>query len=213
MNKSDGLGNVVTKSLSSGTIIDLLKEYGEVGVDAILKEGALKDIPIINTIVALAKTGVSISDRILINKIMKFLTPMSQLTEDERQEMIEKLETDPAYGRKVGEHLVELLDKIDSDQKPGMIAAVFIAYAKGEIDIDMLNRLNVATESLPSFEVHQVRQFHGMQQEDRANMNVVTLQALMTAGLASAVSGWGCLVYQPSEVCEAFLKLNLDACN
>lgn len=91
-----------------------------------------------------------------------------------------------------------------------MLALVFKAYAKKEIDAQMFHRLVTVIETLPAFEVQEVRKFNDIPPDDRSKMNTSTLQALMTAGLANALSGYGCLVYKPSEVCEVFVRLNLD---
>jgi hypothetical protein len=108
MSKHHELETAVVETLSSGEVQDLMKEYAEIGIDAALSDGPLKDIPVIGTIIGLAKVGISISDRILIRKIIKFLGPLSDMSDKMRQEMIQKLEADAAYGRKVGEHLIEI---------------------------------------------------------------------------------------------------------
>jgi hypothetical protein len=210
MSKHHELGTAVVETLSSGEVQDLIKEYAEIGIDAALSDGPLKDIPVISTIIGLAKVGISISDRILIRKIIKFLGPLSDMSDKMRQEMIQKLETDAAYGRKVGEHLIEILDRLEAHRKPQMIASVFKAYAKGEIDATLLHRLNYAIDRIPSYEISEVRRIHEMPHEERLEANAATLQALLNAGLVNVISGYGALVYEPNDLCEIFLGLNLD---
>jgi hypothetical protein len=128
----------------------------------------------------------------------------------ERAEMVQRLESDPAYGRKVGEHLIELLDRIESRTKPEMVALVFKAYAASSIDAGMLHRLNNAIERIPHFEIPNVRKFRDIEPGDRLNFSATSLQALVHAGLATVGSGYGALVYEPNDVCSAFLHLDLD---
>ena len=78
-----------------------------------------------------------------------------------------------------------------------------------KIDAAMLHRLSSAIERLPGFEIDRLRPFCEAPQETR-DAPVVTLQNLSAAGLLNSVSGWGALVYQPNEVSEAFLRLELD---
>jgi hypothetical protein len=66
MNNPIELGSAVVKSLADESVAGLVKEYAEVGFDAVLSDGLLKDLPLVNTIVALGKLGVSISDRLLL---------------------------------------------------------------------------------------------------------------------------------------------------
>lgn len=210
MSKHHELGTAVVETLSSSEVQDLMKEYAEIGLDTALSEGLLKDIPLVGTIVGLAKVGISVSDRILIRKIIKFLGPLSDLSDKRRQEMVQKLEADTAYGRKVGEHLIEILDRLEAHCKPQMIALAFKAYAKGEIDATMLHRLNYAIDRIPSYEINKVRRIHEMSDEERLEANMATLQALLNAGLVNVASGFGALVYEPNDLCEVFLALNLD---
>ena len=91
-----------------------------------------------------------------------------------------------------------------------MLAKIFQAYAKQSIDGSMLNRLNHAVQQLPHFEISTVRRFHDATLEQRMEMSVESLGALTAAGLANPSSGFGALVYEPSEACKAFVKLNLD---
>ena len=210
MSKPKDLGLAVVESIQTDSTIDLVKEYCEIGIDAALSDGALKDLPIVSTIVAFGKLGVSINNRLLIIKLMKFLSQSQSMTAQERIEMVQKLESDPAYGRKVGEHLIELLDRIESQLKPEMLSLVFKAYAASEIDADMLHRLNNAIERIPHFEIPNIRVFNDMTPDDRLRFNASSLQAFVNAGLATLISGYGKLVYKPNEVCEKFLSIGLD---
>jgi hypothetical protein len=125
MTNSQELGTALVQTLRAEELPGVIGEYAEVGIDAVLSEGVLRDIPLVNTLVALAKFGLNVSDRLLINKLIKFLGPLDHLSPATRQEMVRKLEADPAYGRKVGEHLIELLDRVEAHLKPEMLASVF----------------------------------------------------------------------------------------
>ncbi len=125
----------------------------------------------------------TVHDRLFAKKILDLLTGLADLAVEERQELIARLEGDPKYGRKVGEHLVDLIDRIESHRKPAMVARVFKAYLRGEF-----------CEAAP-------------QERDAP---IVTLQSFQAAGLLNAASGWGALVYEPNEVTAAFLGLGLD---
>ena len=95
---------------------------------ATLSEDVLTKIPFASTIIALGKVGVAFSDRLLIFKIQNFLVSLNVLSERKRAGMISRLETDLAYGRRVGEHLVERLERIESHRKSVMTAFTLAAY-------------------------------------------------------------------------------------
>jgi hypothetical protein len=56
------------------TIIDI----AELGLDSVLQEGVLREVPIFGTIFSLCKTGVNIKERHLIRKTAKFITAFNQ---------------------------------------------------------------------------------------------------------------------------------------
>ena len=139
-----------------------------------------------------------------------FLSDFQAVEAQERAEMVQKLESDTAYGRKVGEHIIELLDRIESHIKPRMVALVFKAYSESHVDSSMLHRLNSAIEKIPLFEVRNIRQFSDVTPEERFKISPTSLQAFLNSGLADISSGLGKLVYKPNDVCANFLAFDLD---
>jgi len=107
----------------------------------------------------------------------------------DRQELVRKLESDPGYGRKVGEHLTELLDRIEVHRKPAMLVTVFLAYLKGEVDIAMFHRLNRSIELLPLHELSELRKYSEAPEKDRdAPMPTLGSPVNATPPLAAALS-------------------------
>lgn len=212
MSRNDGgLPKALVASIKSGRAVDLAQDYAEIGVDAVLEGGLLEEIPFVKTLVAISKLPSSVSDRLLIKKLIKFLGPLHHIGEADRVDLINRLENDPKYSRIVGEHFLELLSRIDSHSKPEMVAKVLLGYASGKIDAAMLHRLNAAIESLPFYEIPNVRTYFDAEPKERLEIPANTLQAIMMAGLATAASGWGSLVFEPTDVCEKFLELGLDS--
>jgi hypothetical protein len=80
MESSIKLGSAVVESMTNESAIEIAKEYAEIGIDAVLSEGVLKDIPVVNTLVAIGKLGVNIHDRILVKKLLAFLCNLRSLS-------------------------------------------------------------------------------------------------------------------------------------
>jgi hypothetical protein len=91
-----------------------------------------------------------------------------------------------------------------------MLARVFTAYVQEQIDARMMHRLIAAIERVPFFEVDSVRRIHEQSQAGQIDEPEHTMQALVGAGLMFAQSGWGGLVYSPTELCGVFVELDLD---
>ena len=113
-------------------------DYMEIGLDAILEDGLLKDIPVVNSIILLYKTGVNIRERFLIKKLLVFLTSLSDTTTEERLEFIQKHEKQSA---KIGEELIVLLDRLDHVNKPEYVARLFKHYLNEDINLITYHRL------------------------------------------------------------------------
>jgi hypothetical protein len=128
------------------TMLDTLKtdlsgvsaDYMEIGLDSILEDGLLKDIPVVNSIISLYKTGVNIRERFLIKKLLVFLTSLSDTTIEDRLEFISKHEKQSA---KIGEELIILLDRLDHANKPEYVAKLFKHYLNEEISLIVYHRL------------------------------------------------------------------------
>jgi hypothetical protein len=211
MNKPSDIGSALVQSMRRADLQDLTVDYAQAGLDAELSEGVLKEIPVVRSILALGKIGLSFRDRLLINKILSFLLSLNELPADERDKMVAKLESDAAYGRRVGIHVVELLERIDSHRKPAMVAFAFAAYAKQGIDAKMLHRLLNAIERLPTTEIDAVRPWSiATTAEAYLRIDPESFHAFTNAGLSNVESLASGLAYRPNKTCETFLKLNLD---
>lgn len=203
----------MSEIVKSSSLGDLACEYLELGFDAVTEDELLKEIPGVSTIRALFSVGSSISDKLLARKIEAFLREFHSVTDCERAEMIERLESDSGYGRRAGAHLVEILDRIDGHRKPEMLARVFAAYAKEKIDLLLLQRLIHAIERIPDFEIKHVRKLFAVGRTSQPQVDALTMESFVSAGLFVALPAWDGNVYDPTVVCEKFVLLELDLTN
>jgi hypothetical protein len=128
--------------------------------------------------------------------------------------MVASPESDPAYGRRVGEHLIRLLDRVDSHRKPAMAATVFAACAQRKIELTVLQRLIGAIDRLPTHEIDTARKFvnSSNNQPNCDRIDRESIQALTNAGLTWTTTGplGGRISYNPNTTCSMFVELNLD---
>lgn len=114
------------KEESVACISDLV----EVGLDAILDDGILKDIPILSTAVAVYKIGSSIKERYNVKKLIVFLNEINNGIADEqkRTEYQQKFKNNEKFRNQELEYLLILIDRYTSYDKPQMLAKLFLAY-------------------------------------------------------------------------------------
>ncbi|TGD58254.1 hypothetical protein [Flavobacterium humi] len=121
---------------------EVSKDFLEIGIDSLIKDGALKDIPIVGSIFSLAKVGYSIKDQILLKKICLFLFELKEISDLDKNQFIHKIDTDNNYKKKVSESLLLILDKFNDYNKAEMLGKLFAAAIKGEIDYKMFSKLS-----------------------------------------------------------------------
>jgi hypothetical protein len=115
----------------------------EFGLDEILKDGVLKDLPVFGLFFNSFKTYLSIKDKIFAKKILHFILEIRTIPISQRSEMISKIEKEEKYRNKVGETILLLLDKISNFEKCGMIGVLFNSYLDGQLSYsDFLRGVN-----------------------------------------------------------------------
>jgi hypothetical protein len=214
---------------AADALTDGAAEIGEQAIAVLLHEEVLEHIPVIKLGVAAARAMRSVRDQLLLRKILAMLRGLSSVSREQRADLIRRLEENRDYSETVGEHLVELLDRIDGRRKALMVGAVFAAFARNEIDRPMLYQLTHAIETLPLVVARSGRNLleegnylPGMaapvpdQRSSKPNArsftpDLTSLSLLAAAGLAFGQSVYGGISYNLTESGVAFFgKLRLD---
>lgn len=119
----------------------LTKDYAEIAIDGIMDEGTLKDLPIISTFIGMINFGSSLYKHFTTKKLYKFLFQLNKIPQKDRVKKIEEINNSKKYQSTVGETILELLEKIDSDYKPEIIGKLFRAVIEEKIQYDTYLRL------------------------------------------------------------------------
>ena len=115
--------------------IDIISDIAEVGLDAVLDDGLLKDIPIISTAVSLFKIGKTIHDRVYVKQLGVFIDEIRKHTvnEEKRQKHINKIRENEASSNKELEYLLVIIARYIGYEKPRMLAKAYLAYLEEKI--------------------------------------------------------------------------------
>lgn len=121
-------------SLKDSTV-DCISEFVEIGLDSIMDDSLVKDIPFISTAISIYRIGKSVRERHHIQKLASFLNEINQNTvnEEERQKYREKFQSNPKFRNKELEYILILLDRYIGLEKPQMLAKLYLAYLDGVI--------------------------------------------------------------------------------
>ena len=136
----------IVKSFEVKELGDLAAEYSELGLDSILNSGIAKDIPILRTVISLAKVGFNIRDRIYLKKIIGFLAQIGQTTQEQRDEFIKKYCDNV---ERFEETVMLILEQANRIEKTTLIGKIFRVCILGEISYeDALNLSNMVNNTL-----------------------------------------------------------------
>ena len=126
---SEGAGSVATELL-------------EVGLDSILDDGLLKEIPILSTAVSLYKIGHGVKERHYVKKLAAFISAVNNgiVDEDRREFYRSKIVEDVAKRDRELEYLLLMIDRYIHSDKSEMLAKLYLKYLDEKIDWTELTR-------------------------------------------------------------------------
>lgn len=123
-----------SKSISD-EMSGIVSEYTELGLDALLEDGVLKNIPIVSTAISIYKIGKSFREKYHISKLVSFLDEINKGICDEakRREYQDKFYANEKFRNQELEYILVLIDRYISMDKPRMLAKLYLTYLDGEI--------------------------------------------------------------------------------
>ncbi|MNZ31246.1 hypothetical protein D3C78_485400 [compost metagenome] len=211
MKKDTQRGSAVVSVLKSDSVVSVGKDFLELGIDAVLESGALKDIPLVNAVVGIFGAAGSVRDQLFVNKLIRFMSQLSEVSQEERIAMVQKLNEDNKFSGKVGAALIEIIDRMESEKKPELSARCFAAFARGEISFEELRQILFALEKVPSFEVEKLEQFSKSTIDESLKMDESVLLSFVNAGLGKNNGGFDGGAIVPTNLCKIFVKVCMCA--
>lgn len=132
----ENLGIALVDVIKNEKLQDVAKELTEFSIDSILNDGLLKDFPALSFLTGLYNLKSSIQDKLFLKKVFAFFSNLDSTTVEQRQKMINDIETSDDYNIKVGEKLLFIIDKCDDFQKAEIVGSLFNQFLKNKISYD-----------------------------------------------------------------------------
>ncbi|MBL37299.1 MAG: hypothetical protein CMP07_02700 [Xanthomonadales bacterium] len=123
------------------SVIEILAESSEVVIDQGLRDGLLKDIPVVGFVAKSIDVVSSIRDKLFASKIVRFLEAIEEIGEEEKSKLREKMSNSPQEAGKVGEVVILTIEQATDSDKSDLVANVFLAYVSGIITANELRRM------------------------------------------------------------------------
>lgn len=114
---------------------EIVAEYAEIGIDALLDNEVLKGIPVVSTLSSICKIGYNLHERNLIKQTLAFITEFNSgsISQEKLNEHREKLEANPKEAEKeLGRVLIILGNQVEQIQSQ-VLGSFYAAYVKGAI--------------------------------------------------------------------------------
>lgn len=222
MSAKKGLEVAVVDALSSSGIGAIAAEYAELGFDDFVSDGALRDLPFVNSLVAVGRLSLNVCDVLFAKKLVSFLAEIKELSDEERRSMVRRLDQEENFRQRVGERVIEILDRVDLHKKPEMVARVFQAYACLEIDYETLEALIHAIQIIPQHGMNLVELFYNQsvgenfilipdERKPQTQAQIQSYTSFVVSGLATMTSvlGGG-MRYEHTDLCRSFVSIILS---
>lgn len=139
---------------------NVLADVIEVGIDSVTDSESLKDVPLLGGLVSIMRFTSAFSERMFVKKLLRFLSEINEVPHSIREKQIEKINSDPSYGHKVGEKLLDILSKIDADNKPAVVGRLFKNFLQSELDYLEFLRLSHIVDRAFFFDLKEIGRAH-----------------------------------------------------
>lgn len=122
----------------------------EIGLDSILGDGLLKEVPLLSTVTSLYKIGYTIKERHYIKKLAKFVQALNNgLAGDVQRKMFrDKILHDQKKSKKELEYILILVDRYISDGKSTIIAKLYLSYLDSKLNWEEFSVYSEVTDQL-----------------------------------------------------------------
>lgn len=147
----------IIETLSNSDLASVSKDIAEIAIDGVLEDGLLKDLPVVNTLLATYKAGKSVRDNIFTRKLFRFLYGVNEITPQDREKVIKRLDSDPKV---VGEMLILSLERMDDMKKPELLAKAFRLLAENKISTDDFFKLKTIIDKIDLSDISEIVKFY-----------------------------------------------------
>lgn len=122
-------------------------ENAEALLDGLTDNELVKEIPVINTVVGLAKTGKGVSDYLFAKKINVLLVRLDEAKAEDKQK-VKVFAQNGKNSERLAEHILNSINKMADKRKAEIIANLFLGYLNEKIDESSFRRALEAIDSI-----------------------------------------------------------------
>lgn len=170
----DSIEISMVDSIASENLKGIAADTSEMVIDTLLTDEAIKSIPIFGTLLKTYNIFESIKEQLFAQKVLSFLSSISDSSAQERNSLISKLTKAKGSTKRLGETIILILDRLDDQEKPELIGRLFLACANDKITVDQLFRYTGFIERLY---IGDIKAFQNLWSKGISKENIEAYQA------------------------------------
>lgn len=169
---------------------DIISDYLELGIDSILENDCLKEIPIIKTFISVGKITKNIRERNLMKNLAIFLNEINSGNVDKEKlnKHKEELKQNPKQAEKELGRVLIILEQTIDNLKSSILGKLYKAYINQKIDWDLFVEFSEITDRLYVNDLSILQLIFNNQLSDTSNRSdlyrIERLNSLGIVGLA-----------------------------
>lgn len=180
------LENDLSASFTSQSLTELSADLSEAFIDSLIRDGIIKDIPILGSLIKITKAGADIKNYFFLKKVHKMLFELREIPPVERTKFIIELDKFDKQ-QKAAETLLHLIDRYDHIEKVTILSNLIKSKIKGKIDTITFFRLASTVEKAFIHDIKKLIEYReGKQYFDHETDSLVSIgliyHSLFTGG-------------------------------
>lgn len=172
----------ISKIIKDNNFKDLMTDINEAFLDSFLKDGIVKDVPILGLVLKVINIGNTIQERLYIKKLLTFLKQLENTQVEDREREINKIDESKDYKTKVGEKILYVINEADDCEKAQYIGTLFNYFLQGILQyedfircVNCINKTNIVDLNL-FIKQSMIERFINSNFENYLNTGLITQQ-------------------------------------
>ena len=131
-------------------IKDLASDALEIGIDSVMENEILAEVPIVKSVIALGRTGYLIHERNLMKQTLNFVKGFNSgsIDENKLKQYRDKIYSDSAFAEKELGRIIIILNKQVEDYQSLVLGKIYSSYVNGNISWQKFCEYSEANERM-----------------------------------------------------------------
>ena len=139
-------------------LTDIAAELAEVALDACLDDSIAKDLPLVGSVIALARATRTVRDRMFMRDVVRLIRESRKVPAEKREAFLAKLASNPKEQSRLQDCIVRFVLQTDDQMKVEIFARVFRALVAGIITQESFMRLSLAIRQVYAPDLADLRE-------------------------------------------------------